>query len=127
MELFDFHSRTRLVFGSGAFEHLGELARELGFNRALLVADHGMVACGYVEEAVKLLEASGVEGFPFHDFGANPGTAMGEAGRAFAAPLGVDSVIALRGGSSLHCAKGVTFTLTNCRADCRVLGDAAYI
>src|SRR5262245_7376492 len=113
MELFDFHSRTRLVFGSGAFEHLGELARELGFNRALLVADHGMVACGYVEEAVKLLEASGVEVFPFYDFGENPDTAMVEAGRAFAAPLAVDSIIALGGGSSLDCAKGVNFTLTN--------------
>src|SRR5215470_5329962 len=105
MELFDFHSRTRLVFGSGAFEHLGELAREFGFNRALLVADHGMIACGYVDEAVKLLEASGVEVFAFHDFGENPDTAMVEAGRAFAAPLG--------GGSSLDCAKGINFTLAN--------------
>ncbi|HKE04878.1 MAG TPA: iron-containing alcohol dehydrogenase, partial [Blastocatellia bacterium] len=89
------------------------MARELGLNRALLVADHGMVACGYVEEAVKLLEASGVEVFPFHDFSENPDTAMVEAGRAFAAPLAVDSIIALGGGSSLDCAKGVNFTLTN--------------
>jgi len=113
MESFDFHTRTRLVFGSGAFERLGELARELGFNRALLVADPGMVACGYVAAAVKLLESSGVEVFAFHDFGENPDTAMVEAGRAFAAPLGVDSIVALGGGSSLDCAKGINFTLTN--------------
>jgi len=113
MELFDFHSRTRLVFGSGAFDHLGELARELGFDRALLVADHGMVACGYVDDAVKLLEASRVVVFPFHDFGENPDTAMVDAGRAFASALDVDSIIALGGGSSLDCAKGVNFTLTN--------------
>jgi alcohol dehydrogenase len=113
MESFDFHTRTRLVFGSGAFERLGELALDLGFNRALLVADQGMVACGYVEEAVKLLEASGLEVFSFHDFGENPDTAMVEAGRAFAAPLDIDSIIALGGGSSLDCAKGINFTLTN--------------
>src|SRR5215813_12581018 len=113
MQLFDFHSRTRLVFGSGAFEHLGELAREIGFNRVLLVADHGMVSCGYVGEALKLLEASGVEVFPFHEFGENPDTAMVEAGRAFAAQLDIDSIIALGGGSSLDCAKGINFTLTN--------------
>ena len=113
MELFDFHTRTRLVFGSGAFERLGELARELGFNRALLVADRGMVACGYVDEAVKLLEAFGVEVFAFHDFSENPDTTMVEAGRAFAAALGVDSIVALGGGSSLDCAKGINFTLTN--------------
>ncbi|MBO0726579.1 MAG: iron-containing alcohol dehydrogenase, partial [Blastocatellia bacterium] len=111
MESFDFHTRTRLVFGSGAFERLGDLARELGFNRALLVADQGMVACGYVDEAASLLKASGVEVFPFHEFGENPDTAMVEAGRAFAAPLGIDSIIALGGGSSLDCAKGINFTL----------------
>jgi alcohol dehydrogenase len=113
MESFDFYTRTRLVFGSGAFEHLGALARELGFNRALLVADQGMVACGYVNEAVKLLEASGVYVFAFHEFGENPDTVMVEAGRAFAAPLRIDSIIALGGGSSLDCAKGINFTLTN--------------
>ncbi|MBO0860717.1 MAG: iron-containing alcohol dehydrogenase, partial [Chloracidobacterium sp.] len=112
MESFDFHTRTRLVFGSGAFERLGELARELGFNRALLVADQGMVACGYVDEAESLLKAFGVEVFPFHEFGENPDTAMVEAGRAFAAELGIDSIIALGGGSSLDCAKGINFTLT---------------
>jgi len=113
MESFDFHSRTRLVFGPGAFGRLGELARELGFKRALLVADRGMIECGYVAEAVKLLKASGAEVLAFHDFGENPDTAMVEAGRAFAAPLNVDSIIALGGGSSLDCAKGVNFTLTN--------------
>jgi len=113
MELFDFHTRTRLVFGPGAFERLGELARELGFNRALLVADHGMIERGYVGEAVKLLEASRVKVLAFHDFGENPDTAMVEAGRAFASTRNVDSIIALGGGSSLDCAKGVNFTLTN--------------
>jgi alcohol dehydrogenase len=113
MESFDFYTQTRLVFGSGAFERLGELSRELGFNRALLVADQGMVACGYVSEAVKLLEASGVDVFSFHDFGENPDTSMVEAGRVFAAPLDVDSIVALGGGSSLDCAKGINFTLTN--------------
>jgi alcohol dehydrogenase len=113
MESFDFHTRTRLVFGSGAFERLGGLARDLGFNRTLLVADQGMVACGYVDEAAKLLDASRVEVFAFHDFGENPDTAMVEAGRAFAATLGVDSIVALGGGSSLDCAKGINFTLTN--------------
>jgi len=113
MESFDFHTRTRLVFGAGAFERLGELARDLGFNRTLLVADRGMVACGYVDEAVKLLNASRVEVFAFHDFGENPDTAMVETGRAFEATLGVDSIVALGGGSSLDGAKGITFTGTS--------------
>jgi alcohol dehydrogenase len=113
MESFDFHTRTRLVFGLGVFHRLGELARELGFHRTLLVADLGMDACGYVDEAIGLLQASGVEAFPFHQFFENPDTEMVEAGRVFAAAQRVDSIVALGGGSSLDCAKGINFTLTN--------------
>ncbi|HEX8352233.1 MAG TPA: iron-containing alcohol dehydrogenase, partial [Pyrinomonadaceae bacterium] len=67
----------------------------------------------HVGRASKVLEAAGVSVEPFHDFGANPDAASVERGRAFAAPLGVDSVVALGGGSSLDCAKGVNFLLTN--------------
>ncbi|MGH8597142.1 MAG: iron-containing alcohol dehydrogenase [Gammaproteobacteria bacterium] len=113
MESFDFHSRTRLIFGTGAFLRLGELARETGFKRSLLVADQGMIACGYVDAAVRSLRQSGVEPFLFHQFAENPDTAMVEAGRAFAAEPGIDSIIALGGGSSMDCAKGINFVLTN--------------
>jgi alcohol dehydrogenase len=113
MKPFDFQARTRLVFGEGAIERLGKLASELGFRRTLLVADRGMLACGYVERASRLLIESGMAVFTFHDFDANPDTAMIAAGRAFAAPLKVDSIIGLGGGSSLDCAKGINFLLTN--------------
>lgn len=113
MESFDFYSRTRLLFGAGAFAHLGERARELGFRRTLLVADQGIVACGYVAEAVRLLEQANVSVCTFHEFGENPDTAMIEAGRVVAAAFGIDSLIALGGGSSLDTAKGINFVLTN--------------
>ncbi len=109
----DFHPRTRVVSGAGRFEKLGTLARELGFKRCLLVSDHGVRKAGYVAAAARLLEQAGIESFPFHDFGENPDTRMIEAGRAFAAPLGVDSILGLGGGSSLDCAKGINFLLTN--------------
>ncbi len=111
MESLDFHLRTRVIFGLGVFERLGQIARELKFKRSLLVADTGMVDCGYVAEATKLLNASGIATFHFRDFGENPDTAMVEAGRAFAEPLHPDSIIALGGGSSMDCAKGIGFVL----------------
>src|SRR5436190_2235678 len=110
---FDFQPRTRTVFGAGVIGRLGELSRELGFRRTLLVADHGLVASGHVQEAVSPLRASGIEVIEFHEFDVNPDTKMVEAGRAFAAPLEIDSIIALGGGSSLDCAKGINFLLTN--------------
>ena len=111
---FDFQPRTRVLFGAGKFAVLGELAsRALQFQRTLLVADRGMMACGYVDEAIKLLRQFRLEVFSFHDFSDNPDTAMIEAGRVFAAPLGIDSIIGLGGGSSLDTAKGINFVLTN--------------
>lgn len=113
MESFDLKTQTRVVFGERAFLRLGELARELGFSRSLLVADEGIVKAGYVGEALKILSRSGIEAFTFHDFDENPDTAMIEAGREFAAPLKIDSIIGLGGGSSMDCAKGINFVLTN--------------
>ncbi len=113
MNPFDFQPRTRVVFGAGAIERLGQLASELGFRRTLVVADHGMIASGHVDEALAPLRKAGIEVFRFHDFESNPNTLMVEAGREFAAPLDIDSIIGFGGGSSLDCAKAVNFLLTN--------------
>ena len=113
MTSFDFQPRTRVVFGSGTLARIGSLAKELGFRRTLLVADAGVVQAGYVAAAADALASAGIEATPFHDFGQNPDSAMVENGRVFAAPLGLDSIIGLGGGSSLDCAKGINFLLTN--------------
>jgi len=113
MSVFEFHSRTQLVAGPGSLNRLGTVARGLGFERTLLVADHGLVAAGHVAAAIGFLEAAGIEVIPFHDFGPNPDSAMAERGREFAVPLAVDSIVALGGGSSMDCAKAINFLLTN--------------
>lgn len=123
---FDFHPRTRVVFGHGAFDRLGHFTRDLGFRRTLLVADSGIVEAGYASRARQHLEAAGIEVTLFQDFDQNPDSAMVEAGRAFVAPFGPDSVIGLGGGSSLDCARGINFLLTNggTMADYRGYGKA---
>lgn len=113
MDSFDFQPQTRVVFGAGSLSHLGELARELNFNRSLLVADHGLVDSGHVEEALAPLRNAGIEVHRFHDFEANPDSGMLQAGRDFAAAANVDSIVGLGGGSSLDCSKGINFLLTN--------------
>ncbi len=113
MQSFDFQNRTRVVFGASSIKRLGELASELGFRRTLLVADSGLVASGHVDEALEPLRENRIEAVKFHDFDVNPDTAIIEAGRRFAAEVAPDSIIGLGGGSSLDCAKGINFLLTN--------------
>lgn len=110
---FDFHLRTRIVFGAGTLTRLTPLAAELGFTRTLVVADQGIVATGYVETVAALLRDAGSTPSFFHGFDANPDSDMVEAGRKVAAANGVDSIVAIGGGSSLDCAKGINFVLTN--------------
>lgn len=113
MIAFDFQSQTRVIYGNDSLKRVGELARELGFRRVLLVSDRGLVASGHVERAMSFLAKAGIEIIPFHDFDTNPDTRMIESGLAFAAPLKIDSIIGLGGGSSLDCAKGINFLLMN--------------
>ena len=101
------------MFGAGALERLGDLARELSFARTLVVADRGVAAAGHVDRAAAILEGAGIAAFRFHDFAANPDARLVEAGRTVAAEYGVDSLVAVGGGSSLDCAKGINFVLTN--------------
>jgi alcohol dehydrogenase len=110
---FDFNPRTRIIGGRDSSSELGRLARELGFLRTLVVADKGLVATGQIARALSLLADSGITAIPFHEFDSNPDSTMVETGRRFAASHDIDSIVAWGGGSSLDCAKGINFVLTN--------------
>lgn len=113
MQPFDFIPRTRVIFGAGLLGRVGTLAAESGFRRTLLVSDPGIVSAGIADRAAQALQASGIEAVLFKNFDANPDEHMVEAGRAVAEAGGIDSIVAVGGGSSLDCAKGVNFVLTN--------------
>ena len=113
MEPFDFRPQTRVVFGIGALTSLGALAQELGFRRTLIASDPGVVRSGHFESASKELRDVGIEVFGFHDFDEEPDTRMVESGRDVASQKKVDSLVGLGGGSSMDCAKGINFLLTN--------------
>ncbi|HLX46034.1 MAG TPA: iron-containing alcohol dehydrogenase [Bryobacteraceae bacterium] len=113
MTPFDFRPRTRVLFGAGDFSRLGEVARESGATKCLLVADRGMVERGYAQEATRTLKARRIEVCGFHDFEAGPTVPMIDVGAAFAGPLNVNLIVALGGGSSLDCAKAINFVITN--------------
>ena len=113
MTPFDLPVRTRVLSGPGTLARLGEIARELGAHRVLLVTDPGMIAAGYAARARRALEGSRLEVFEFSNFGPNPDTAQVEAGRLAGVDARPDLIAALGGGSSLDCAKAINFVLTN--------------
>jgi alcohol dehydrogenase len=113
MTSFEFEFPTRLVFGSGTINRIGEVTRGLDCSRPLLVADPGIRDAGHVDAVVNLLTDAGLNVEVFDQFGVNPDSTMVDRGVSFATSLNRDSIIGLGGGSSLDCAKGINLILTN--------------
>jgi alcohol dehydrogenase len=110
---FDYQPRTRLIFGVDSVEQVGALARELPSARCLLVTDPGVVAAGHAGRVSKLLSAAGLKVVLFDRVVENPTTRCVDACVAVAREAGIDSFVALGGGSSLDTAKGANFILSN--------------
>jgi alcohol dehydrogenase len=110
---FDFYPLTRVVFGPGTLTRLGELTRELGGRRVMLVTDPGLKAAGHPQRALASIHEAGVEPFLFDAVEENPTTRHVRAGVAFAREHRIDFIVAVGGGSSMDCAKGVNFLLSN--------------
>ena len=113
MHNFDFHPRTRIVFGPGKVESLGELVSELGARRVLVVSDPGVIAAGHTKRGIDALERAGIETFLFDAVHENPSTDDVEAGVKFAKRHEPQLIVGLGGGSSMDCAKGINFIFTN--------------
>ncbi len=110
---FDWHPLSRVVFGAGTLNRLGELTRELGGTRVLLVTDPGLRAAGHPQRARDTLRAAGLEVFVFDDVEENPTNRHVHAGLEMARKAHIDFLVAVGGGSSMDCAKGINFLLTN--------------
>lgn len=110
---FDYQPRTRVVFGPGKISDLGLLAAELHASRVLLVTDDGLEKAGHPQKGVAALESAGLTVTLFDDVHPNPTTEDVDRGLAIAQAAGVDLIVGLGGGSSMDCAKGINFLLTN--------------
>jgi alcohol dehydrogenase len=110
---FDYDPRTRVVFGPGAINRLGEFAGQIGGRNVLLVTDGGLKAAGHEDRAVELLRRVGLTPHVFDEVSTNPTTVDVDRGLEFAKAAKIDQIIGLGGGSSMDCAKGINFLLTN--------------
>ncbi len=112
MELFARSEKTRVVEEIGGVARLGELVRELGGRRVLLVTDPGIVAAGHVERGEAALRAAGLVVERFADVHENPTTADVARGLAVARDFGPDLLVGFGGGSPIDVAKGVNFRVS---------------
>lgn len=110
---FDYQPRTRLIFGVETLDRVGELVRELGGSRALIVTDPGIVNAGHAARLEQILRNAGTVTAVFDHVRENPTTLDVDNCLRAAQAAGVDILIGLGGGSAMDTAKGCNFLLTN--------------
>ncbi len=100
---------TRMVHGPGSIGRVGEIVKELGVRRPLLVTDGGVVAAGLAQRAVEHLTDAVV----FDGVRPNPDVELiGWASEVYQKE-GCDGLVALGGGSSMDTAKGAGVEVAN--------------
>lgn len=79
----------------------------------MLVTDPGLERVGHPQRAADLIRQAGLDICIFDGVKENPTEKEVLAGVAFAKQNEVEAIIAVGGGSSMDCAKGINFLLTN--------------
>ena len=113
MDFLDLDCPTNVLFGANAFKQLGDAVADWGCRRAMIVSDPGIVALGYPDAAVALLNNHGIEAQLYTGVHENPSSDDVVCGVEAASEFQPDLLIGLGGGSSMDCAKGVNFVYTN--------------
>ena len=100
---------TRVLFGPGRIEELGEAAKGAGFKKPLIVTDPGLMKFPVIERAKAILKNAGIDAGVWGEVLANPTESNLAAGLKVFKAGGYDSVVAIGGGSALDCGKCIAF------------------
>lgn len=109
MAPFDYHCPTRIIFGPGRLAELGSRVAELGVRRVLVVSDPGVIEAGHTRCVLDLLAKAGLEITLFDGVQENPTTDNVDLGLGVAKDFQPEALIAVGGGSSMDCCKGINF------------------
>lgn len=105
MSNFSFEMTPRVICADGESERLGDLIRELGIRRPLVITDRGVESAGLLEPMLASLRALGLDVALFADVLADPPESCVNDAVALAVASQSDGVIGFGGGSSLDVAK----------------------
>ncbi len=100
-----FHSANTLLFGRHAADQLGDLAKQNGAERVLIVTDKNLVQAGLVDRIKTPLTAAGVEPVVFDGGEPEPSMEAAIAAYQMAQEVKPQVIVALGGGSNIDLAK----------------------
>jgi alcohol dehydrogenase len=108
-----FECPTRVFYGRGAANAVGEHLHELGVEHALVVSDSGVAGAGIVDSIAERIRAAGIGASVYAGTQPNPTTTNVAEAAALYRQEGCDGLVGLGGGSSMDCAKGAGIEVAN--------------
>ncbi|MFJ8258421.1 iron-containing alcohol dehydrogenase [Peribacillus asahii] len=104
---------TRVECGNGISEKTGELVKELGVTRVLIITDKGVRAANLLDGIEKSLLDVNVDYEIYDEVEPNPSAETIHRGVDYLKQHKSDAVLAVGGGSSIDTAKGIAAMATN--------------
>ena len=109
---FTYYAPTKVVFGAGAEEQVGALAKEAGATKALVhFGGKSAQKSGLIDRVCRSLEAAGVSYVTLGGAVPNPHLSKVREGIALALAEGVDFLLPVGGGSVIDSAKAIAYAL----------------
>lgn len=107
MNDFIFHNPDKVYFGKNQLEHLPEELLKFG-KKVLLVYGGGSIKrSGLYDEVTRLMKENDMEVFELSGVEPNPRHSTANKGADICKKEGIDVILAVGGGSTIDCAKGV--------------------
>ncbi len=100
-------------FGPGARKELPGVVARLGFHKALIVTDKGLMKFGVAKMVLDVLDEANIPYAVFDDVKPNPTVTNVKQGIAAFKESGADFIVAIGGGSAMDTAKGVGIVCNN--------------
>ena len=114
MQKFNYYSPTRIVFGKGARNMVGELTKELGVKKvAVIFGGSSAKKSGLLDIVKESLGAEGIEMFLLGGVVPNPLLSKAKEMAGEAIKFGADFILAVGGGSVIDTAKFVAHGVAN--------------
>lgn len=100
-------------FGPGARKELPGVVSRLGFKKALVVTDKGLMQFGVAKMVLDVMDAAGIAYDIFDDVKPNPTVTNVKNGIEACKRANADFIVAIGGGSSIDTAKGIGIVVNN--------------
>lgn len=100
-------------FGPGARRELPGVVARLGYKKALVVTDKGLMKFGVAKQVLDVLDGAGIPYAVYDDVKPNPTVTNVRNGIKACEEAGADFIVAIGGGSSMDTAKGIGIVVNN--------------